>query len=188
MLRKDKYLLPLQPQRHPGSEKNTSEFNKLNRKPNLLTACCLCLLLFLWGCTYWPRIVILKDPLTAQEHLNLGLAYEKNGEFDQAIKEYRLAAHKLPIAYLYLGNGYFQKNEFAESKKCYLTAIRKDPGLADAYNNLAWLYAVEGKALDQAERLARRALELRPERSTVYRDTLNRIRALRKSESSSGRD
>ncbi|MEW6379215.1 MAG: tetratricopeptide repeat protein [bacterium] len=162
----------MEPQRHTDAGENT--------KSNLVTACGLCLLLFLYGCACWPRIIILEDPLTPKEHLSLGLAYEKNGEFDQAIREYRLAARKLPIACLYLGNVYFQKNEFAESKKYYLTAIRKDPGLADAYNNLAWLYAVKGEALDQAERLALRALELRPERSTVYQDTLNRIRELRK--------
>ena len=63
----------------------------------------LCFLLSLMGCSL-PRIIILKDPLTAEEHLNLGVAYEKQGEFEPAIKEYKAAAKKLPRAYLYLGN------------------------------------------------------------------------------------
>jgi hypothetical protein len=33
-----------------------------------------------------PKIVVLKDPLTPEEHLNLGLAYEKKGLRDSAIQ------------------------------------------------------------------------------------------------------
>ena len=137
-----------------------------------------CLLLFLGGCV-WPRIIILKDPLTPEEHLNLGVAYEKNNEFDQAVTEYKSAAKKLPTAYLYLGNVYFQRKEFDRSEKYYKKAIHKAPGQADAYNNLAWLYYVKRKALDKAENLVLKAMELRPDRVSVYTDTLNKIRELK---------
>jgi tetratricopeptide (TPR) repeat protein len=134
-----------------------------------------CLLLLFGGCA-WPRIIVLEDPLTPQEHLNLGVAYEKNNEFDQAIKEYRSAAGNLPIACLYLGNVYFQRKEFDKAEKYYQKAIQKEPGQADAYNNLAWLYYVRGGDLDRAQSLVLKALELRPEKDSVYRDTLDRIR------------
>jgi tetratricopeptide (TPR) repeat protein len=119
----------------------------------------LCAATLLSACSF-PRIIIIKDPLTPEEHINLGVAYEKEGELDQAIKEYRLAAKKLPIAYLYLGNAHFEKEEWADAETYYKKAIKKDPQQADAYNNLAWLYCIRGKNLDHAENLALKAIEL----------------------------
>jgi tetratricopeptide (TPR) repeat protein len=126
-----------------------------------------------------PRIIIIKDPLTPEEHINLGVAYEKKGELDQAIKEYRLAAKKLPIAYLYLGNIHFQKEEWADAETYYKKAIKKDPRQADAYNNLAWLYFTRGENLDQAETLVLTAIELNSSKEPTYRDTLEKIRQKR---------
>jgi tetratricopeptide (TPR) repeat protein len=131
------------------------------------------------GCSL-PRIIILKDPLTPQEHVNLGVTYEKQGDFDNAVKEYQLAAKKLPLAYLYLGNVYFQKKEWKKAEGFYQKAIQKDPGNADAFNNLAWLYYTRKENLDQAEKLAQKAVELNPEKEGIYRDTLEKIRETRK--------
>ena len=139
----------------------------------------LCALLLLSGCSI-PRIIILKDPLTPEEHLNLGVAYEKQGELDAAIKEYKLAAKNLPGAYLYLGNAHFQKRELGKAEKYYKKAIEKEPGNADAYNNLAWLYYTKKEKLDQAENLALKALELNPAKESIYYDTLDKIREMKK--------
>jgi tetratricopeptide (TPR) repeat protein len=128
-----------------------------------------------------PRIVVLDDPLTPEEHLNLGVAYEKKGEFDSAIKEYELAAQKLSIAHLYLGNAHFHKNDFDKAEKYYRLTIEKEPQNADAYNNLAWLYYMKKENIDQAESLALKAMELNPSKSDVYRDTLEKIRELKNS-------
>ena len=136
------------------------------------------LLLLLSGCTL-PRIVVVKDPLTPEEHLNLGAAYEKRGEFDNAIKEYKLAAKKRPIAYLHLGNAHFQKDEWAVAEYYYKMAIKKESKNADAYNNLAWLYYTQGENLDHAERLAIQAIDLNPSKESLYRDTLDKIRQKR---------
>ena len=133
---------------------------------------------FLFSCSL-PRIIVLDDPLTPEEHLNLGVAYEKKGELDSAIKEYELAAKKLPIAYLYLGNAYFEKNRLVEAEAYYKRAIKKDAHNADAYNNLAWLYYVKRENLDEAESLALKAMELNPSKSNIYRDTLDKIREIK---------
>ena len=130
------------------------------------------------GCSL-PKIIILKDPLTPEEHLNLGVSYEKNGEYDQAIKEYRSASEKLPLAFLYLGNVYFIKKEWTEAERNYRKVIEQDPRNADAYNNLAWLYYTRGEKLKEAEDLALKAMELNPAKETIYRDTLERIRGKR---------
>ncbi len=41
--------------------------------------------LIITGCSM-PQIVVLNDPLTAEEHLQLGLSYEKKGLIDDAKK------------------------------------------------------------------------------------------------------
>jgi len=123
--------------------------------------------------------VVLDDPLTPEEHLNLGVAYERKGELDSAIKEYELAAKKLSIAYLYLGNAYFQKEILSEAEKYYRLAIENEILNADAHNNLAWLYYVKNENLDEAESLVLKAIELNPSKNNIYRDTLDKIRELK---------
>lgn len=144
-------------------------------------------ILFLWGCAI-PKIIILDDPLTPEEHLNLGVTYEKAGEFDQAIREYELALKnkKTSKAYLYIGNAYFGKNDFDKAERYYLKAVKKakGPDDADAYNNLAWLYYLRGKELVRAEELCLKALEMNPMKKEIYSDTLMKIRELKAANSS----
>lgn len=147
---------------------------------NYLVTCLFSVFLWLMvvSCAM-PRIIVLDDPLSPEEHLNLGVTYEKKGELDNAIKEYDRASKKLPIAYLYLGNVYFQKNELDDAEKYYRKAIKKNPDNADAYNNLAWLYFTKKENLDEAERLVLKAVELNPAKGDIYKDTLEKINALK---------
>ena len=138
----------------------------------------LTLLLIITGCAM-PRVIIYDDPLSSEEHLKLGMAYEKDGELDNAIREYKAAARRIPIAYLYLGNVHFQKNELDQAEKYYKKAIRKEAHNADVHNNLAWLYYIREENLDKAENLALRAMELDPSKRDVYRDTLEKVRELK---------
>lgn len=148
-------------------------------KQKILVCAGVGIILLLTACSL-PRIVVLDDPLSPEEHLNLGVAYERTGDFEGARKEYEAASRKLPIAYLYLGNVYFQEHEPGEAERYYRKAIEKDPENADAYNNLAWLYYTEEEHLDEAEKLALKAIEIKPSQKDIYEDTLERIRALRR--------
>lgn len=132
----------------------------------------LTLIVLLCSCAM-PRIVVLRDPLTPEERINLGLAYEKNGEYEAALTEYSTAAKKLPIADFYIGNLYFQRGMIEKAEKAYLRAIARtdDPR---AYNNLAWLYYVAGINPEKAEKLARTAVDLAPH-NPDFQDTLARI-------------
>ena len=122
-----------------------------------------------------PRIIILDDPLTPEEHLNLGVAYEKKAEYGPAIDEYKKASEKIDRAYVHLGNVYFQKGDYREAEEAYREAIERDKSLSDAYNNLAWLYYTKKENLAEAESLVSKAIELDP-KNVTYRDTLDRIR------------
>ena len=123
---------------------------------------------------------MLDDPLSPEEHLNLGVTYEEQGELENALKEYKEASKRLPLAYLYMGNIYFQRSEYKEAEIYYKKAIKKDPGNADAYNNLAWLYYTKREKLDEAETLALKAIELNPSKKEIYEDTLEKIKGLNK--------
>lgn len=144
------------------------------------------LFLFTISCSF-PKIIILDDPLSPEEHINLGVAYESKGQFELAIEEYNKASKKLPAAYLYLGNAYMKKGNLEEAEIYYKKTIKKQPDLADAYNNLAWLYYIKIKEskltsnniLDEAERLSLEALRLDPLNEN-YRDTLSKILELKK--------
>lgn len=151
---------------------------KRGRRHHLFSLIAFMSLMLFCGCSL-PRLYVLKDPLTPEEHLNLGVSYEKKGELDNALKEYLLASKKLPLATLYLGNVYFLKKEWAEAEKYYKEAIRQNPWNADAYNNLAWLYYTRGENLSEAEGLALKAIELDPSKEKVYRDTRDKIRRKR---------
>lgn len=126
----------------------------------------------LWFCSL-PRFIVLHDPLTPEEHINLGMVYEKNKEFDEALKEYSVASKDLPIAYLYMGNLFFQQKDYENAEKNYKKAITYTND-AKAYNNLAWLYYTIDKNLDEALELAKKAVELSGG-ANEFRDTLERI-------------
>ena len=101
------------------------------------------------------------------------MSYEKKGELDAALEQYEAASKKLPVAYLYMGNVYFQKNDANRAEKAYKKAIDRAND-ARACNNLAWLYYTRGEHLEEAEKLARKAVELNPE-AEDFRDTLEKI-------------
>jgi tetratricopeptide (TPR) repeat protein len=134
-------------------------------------------LMVISGCAF-PRIVVLDDPLSPEEHINLGVTYEKQGDLANAFREYKKASEKMPIAYLYMGNISMQKNDYVNAEVYYKKAIKKVPDNADSRNNLAWLYYLRKEKLDEAEKLAIEAITLNPEKEDVYRDTLNKIRQL----------
>lgn len=127
------------------------------------------------GCSL-PRITVLEDPLSPEEHLKLGMAYESKKEYDLAATEYTTASRSVPVAYLFLGNVLFLQGKYVESEQRYRRAIKELPGDPRPYNNLAWLYYTQGIRLEEAENLARRAVALAPAgEDEPYRDTLDQI-------------
>jgi len=160
--------------------RNDNSYRWMLDNLNVFSQVTLSLLCFIImsSCAF-PRIVILDDPLSPEEHINLGVAYEKQGELDNALKEYEKASEEIPLAYLYMGNIYLKKNDYENAEVSYKKAIRKDPQNADARNNLAWLYYLTKENLDKAENLALEAIALNPAKKDVYQDTLDKIREMK---------
>jgi Tfp pilus assembly protein PilF len=113
----------------------------------------LLVLLLAGGCSRVPRIIVLEDPLTAAEHVELGVAYERKGELDLARREYERALRmdgKFYRARVNLGNVFLAKKEFGRAREEYLLALELRPGDAVATNNLSWAAILSGEGIDEA--------------------------------------
>jgi tetratricopeptide (TPR) repeat protein len=123
-----------------------------------------------------PRIIVLNDPLTPEEHLDPGVAYEQDGKPELALSEYEKASTGKPVAFIFLGNLHAAGKRYTDAQRAYRKAIEMMPKNADAYNNLAWVFYEQRTNLDESRRLAQKAINLATQGKTeVYRDTLRKI-------------
>jgi Flp pilus assembly protein TadD len=87
-----------------------------------------------------PTLVFLRDPLTAEEHIDLGYIYEKKGKIDLAEEEYIKAIKKDRRqwkAYYNLGNLYAKRGEYEKAVGLYEKALNINRE-GDVLNNLAY--------------------------------------------------
>jgi len=99
------------------------------------------LIFFITSCSI-PKIIILEDKLTAEQHNDLGVIYEKKGEFNLAEKEYKKAIEKNKnwyLPYFNLGNLYYKIKNYEKAKEYYEYALKLKPDNPDILNNLAYL-------------------------------------------------
>lgn len=130
------------------------------------------------ACSSLPRIVILHDPLTAQEHATLGEAYQAQGDTEGAAREFEDALRRqseFVPALIGLGNVAFERGALDDAERWYQRALEAAPEDAGAGNNLAMVYTARNKRLDEAERLARIALERGGTLRPYALDTLAKI-------------
>jgi tetratricopeptide (TPR) repeat protein len=140
----------------------------------------LLLLLVTAGCTM-PRVIVLNDPLTVEQHNDLGVAYEQREEFDLALREYARAA-KMSKTWarplINRGNVQAGQGQWQEAAKSYRQALKREPAHAEGMNNLAWVLLQANRSED-ALRWAQQAVVARPE-EPVFLDTLAEIHLHRK--------
>ena len=170
-------------QKNQGQEARSQELNRqhaVSSRQLLLTAYCLLLTVFT-GCA-GHQIIIVKDPLKAEEHVKLAQIYEAQGETELATQEYKKALEQdktSTAAYFGLGNISFKKAEFTDAEMYYKKAIENtssdDQKNAMFYNNLSWVYIETNKRLAEAETLAQKAVRLDIARVYIYLDTLGVI-------------
>lgn len=117
------------------------------------------------------------DPKLVEAGLLRGDILLAKGDVAQAEKVYadlatrhnKLAAPQMRLAMLQQQQG---QNDAAI--KSYQAVIKAAPKFAPAYNNLAWLLSSQKKNYPEAERMARKAVELAPE-AAQFQDTLGWI-------------
>ena len=125
----------------------------------------------LGGCAH---LVMLRDPLTASEHNDLGVAYESSGQPGLAAAEYQKSLRLDPHqgrAWVNLGNVQGAEGRWRAAEKSYRRALRAAPADPDAMNNLAVALLRQGRNRDEARTLAERAVAGGGERDSVYRET-----------------
>lgn len=125
-----------------------------------------------------PRIVILNDPLSSEEHTSLGRIYESQGKLDLAEQQYHEAVKKDPKsvpALLLLGDLSFQAKKYTQAETAYRKAIKLQPENGDIYNNLCQVYLEQNEGIDKTEDLIRKAIAATPEHRAYYLDTLGTI-------------
>jgi Tfp pilus assembly protein PilF len=129
------------------------------------------------GCSL-PKIIVLHDPLSADEHVRLGGIYDAQGKEELARDQYRAAVRqdkKHIRAWALLGDSFFRLKEYGEAEKAYEKAMDLDPKSGDLRNNLACVYIQQDRGLGKAQDLVIEAMELTPDHRPYYLDTLGVI-------------
>jgi tetratricopeptide (TPR) repeat protein len=106
----------------------------------------------------------------SQIHYSLALTHTRQGNYEEAIKEHKLAIDKAPAApalYVGLGTAYYKMQRHQDAIGQFTHALSLDPDYVDAYVGLGITYYEMGQ-LDRAERALRRAAMLDPDRIEPY--------------------
>lgn len=112
----------------------------------------------------------------AQVHFRRGFAYSQTEQREKAIREYQTYLTKVEspraraVTLTNLGLVAEDRRRGDEAVAYYQKAIKADPTYAIAMNNLAYLSAERGDRMNEALRLADRALELEP-KNPLIKDT-----------------
>jgi tetratricopeptide (TPR) repeat protein len=142
---------------------------------NILRTILFIFCISLAGCASLHGSIFMKDPLSAEEHNNLGVIYEREGKYNLAIREYKRAIHSdttLITPLVNLGNVYFRKGEYTEAEKYYKRALKNDETNLEAANNLASLYIETGVDYETGLQLMIRATNNLEEIPPYALDTL----------------
>jgi tetratricopeptide (TPR) repeat protein len=107
------------------------------------------------------------DPKYLAAYSKLAALYINTNQVDRAISEYRKIIERdsnSPFAYTMIGLLEHGRHNYDAAVENYRKALEIDPNTLEAANNLAWLYAVEGKGnMDEAARLAQGVVQKRPD-------------------------
>ena len=115
------------------------------------------------------KALITSDPTQLDAYDLLARVYVRQGRVDEAVQQYEALAQRSPSgaagARTMIGMLNEARKDRDAARRAYEQALASDPRAGIAANNLAWIYAEDGK-LDQALRLAttaRVSLRRRPE-------------------------
>jgi tetratricopeptide (TPR) repeat protein len=106
-----------------------------------------------------------RNPRFHQAHLDLGDAYSAKGDNTQAMVSYRAYVKAQPqdaLGHQKIAMAHHAAGKLSKAVDAYRTTIGLDKDAALSLNNLGFLLAQQKKELPEAERHAKRAIELAP--------------------------
>jgi tetratricopeptide (TPR) repeat protein len=114
------------------------------------------------------------DPKFLPAHLERGDLLLAKNDIDGAIAAYRAGAATVKepaILYFRMGVAFQGAQRWSDAENAYLEAVKHEPRMFGAYNNLAFMAASRKERLNDALAWANKAIEISPKTSTLY-DTL----------------
>ena len=122
--------------------------------------------------------ILKKAPEDADFNRLVGAMITRAERYPQAIEFYRNLLRQFPannelarIAHSGLSVVYVNIDDFSNGEKELETLLKRIPDDIGVFNDLGYLYADQGKKLDEAEQMIRRAVEEEPDNS-AYLDSL----------------
>jgi tetratricopeptide (TPR) repeat protein len=127
------------------------------------------------------------DPTDVDNHESLGQIYVTAGRYEQAIKVYESILKEFAevdevarTARYALSNVYYHIGDQAKAEKALEEILQQFPDDAAANNDLGYFWADQGRNLDQAEKMIRKAIERygaerepwQPEKNSAYLDSM----------------
>jgi Flp pilus assembly protein TadD len=108
-----------------------------------------------------PPLTSAADDGAVQTELERGIAYVKNEKFAEAKDHFKKAIgiKPTPTAWTYLGVTEERTGDRAAAEEAYKSALKLDPGFAEAAQNLSALYLDEPARPDEAIAVLKPALE-----------------------------
>ncbi len=140
-------------------------------KPVRGTTACLVAALGLWagGCNVWESRDVAAPPEKV-DHFAKAVSAEREGSYEQAQAEYRLALRDNPNdsrAWVNLGRLYARAGQQSSAVACWRKAVEVNPGDAHAWNLLGGS-AMRERDFPEALKDYRKAMELTPGDADLY--------------------
>ena len=114
------------------------------------------------------------NPENTEIYLYLAQLYSSERKFDEAIAQFNKILEVQPdnvSVYYLLGSIYVETGDRAKAKDAFKKVLALEPDHDGALNSLGYIYAEDGVNLDDALKMARRAVDLDPSNGAYY-DTL----------------
>jgi len=114
-------------------------------------------------------------------YIDKGDLYMLKGDFKRAVATYQAATSEVrdpALAYFKLAVAFQAQQKWDPAERNYLEAIKRDPRMFGAYNNLAWISALRKVHLDDALIWANKAVAISPKNAPLY-DTLGSVHMAR---------